>query len=211
MIARVQMCALPANPYADQDGPINWDSIEATTLLDRREGRGDGQPILQCSAGGATKATVRSDGYVIFPASRPASAATLALPSMQFKETAQALLGGRGPPLVLAMRAVHAVRPSGGARAQLRPVEGIQELVTERFEVVTQRAGRKADVLMPDTEVLAALYHPCVTAHGPLLTMPRTCAPRASHIITPPISGQCLSPNMRTHPTTWCMSLSHPR
>jgi hypothetical protein len=147
------MCALPARHYDECNGALDWAALpgQIATLFDRRDAGATGAPVLACPPGAAT---VRPDGFVLFPpAGAPPAGAAMQVPPTWFTQTGEALVKGKKPQLRLAFRAVAA----GGDGAGGTAVAAVADAASAPFEVTSTRTkgNMKVEVPSVDTEVRA--------------------------------------------------------
>lgn len=163
----VQVCALPIAYYREHKDNIPWDTIHdcktITTTTTKDGSAPDVEAILSCRDFGH----METDGFISFPhgveaaqgieASQLLTANGVRLPEVLFpKRSAEALLEGKRPQLVLVVRAVHS--HNGAPLAAIRPA------ASTPFHVATRRTrgNEKAYIPSMDQEVRACIppLHP---------------------------------------------------
>ena len=171
----MQMCALPAQPYATPHTAIDWDALPADskTLVDNRENKGDGLPVLNVKD---ASAYVRADGFVLFPATATAEAAQ-PLPPTCFRKSGEALLSGKTPGLVLALRAVAYGDAAAAAAGPLTPLRDIAGCVSETFHVTTTRTRSTVKVAVPSSDTEVRFHAVCGRASFHVCRRPPSCSP----------------------------------
>lgn len=187
----MQVCALPLAYYREHKDNIPWDTIHdcktiTTTTTTNKDGTPlDVEAILSCRDFGH----METDGFISFPhgvevaqgieASQALAPNGVRLPEVLFpKRSAEALLEGKRPQLVLVVRAVHA---HNGA-----PLTAIRPAASTPFHVATRRTrgNEKAYIPSMDQEV-----RPCIPRASP----PRPRPPRLPCGQCMPL-GACLPP-----------------
>lgn len=166
---------MPLEYYEKHKDHLPWDTIYECKTITKTGGRGKkAQAILACRQSGH----LEDDGFVSFPRSRqsargltPLEACSpdgINLPGILFSNgkstSAEALLHGKRPQLVLVVRAVHAAT---GA-----PVPAILPAVSTPFHLATRR-----------TKVNAKAYIPSMDQE--VRCLPRPCPPGPANFLSP--------------------------
>ena len=174
------MCALPLAYYKEHKDNIPWQSIhECKTITNCKEpptSTGEIEAILNCKDLGY----LEQDGFISFPHALEhaqgippvqfRAGATVKLPEVFFpKRSAEAMLEGKRPQLVLVVRAVHA---HTGA-----PLPAIRPVASPPFHVATRRTrgNEKAYIPSMDQEVRQPSRR---TPHCPLTPPPLELHPQ---------------------------------
>eukprot|EP00892_Ulva_mutabilis_P004279 jgi/Ulvmu1/2222/UM013_0069.1 len=152
----LQVCALPWDYFKDRRDKLPWDTIhDCKTILEQATGRRKPEAILKCRD---ASGHVESDGFVSFPHSLQAgrgvshaditSAAGVNLPVVLFpngkKRSAEALLEGKRPQLMLVVRAVHA--HTGEPISDIRPAASVP------FHLATRRTKGNEKAYIPSMD-----------------------------------------------------------
>eukprot|EP00892_Ulva_mutabilis_P004278 jgi/Ulvmu1/2221/UM013_0068.1 len=174
-----QVCALPWSYYRDHKDHIPWDTIHECKTITKDSGNpAEAEAILSCKEWGH----LERDGFISFPhpldaaqgidATSLRGGATVKLPEVFFpKRSAEALLEGKRPQLVLVVRAVHA---HTGA-----PIHAIRPAASPPFHVATRRTRGNEKAYIPSTDqevrVLEHIGDACITKLKDLREVVRDC------------------------------------